>query len=238
LSSIITSIPVLGPSHTFSQSTGRSLIKKIFKCSQFYTDAKMVARRTLFTTPNYQARKRMRMSPSPAMLVAAKRALRDSSEFKFKNTSGPFYNEGTSGQNTALSTIAQGVDTDDRVGNRVTMTRLDVQLLASNTGGFRVIIYVPKIATANIPNTLLFDGVDNSKFWVLHDEMYGTPVGGNLSEIAVNFKINKTLKLFYNSSSSTSYEKNPVKIYVNTLRPGAGLGSVIAGHTKLWYKDM
>jgi len=198
----------------------------------------MVARRTLFTTPNYQARKRMRMSPSPAMLIAAKRALRDSSEFKFKNTSGPFFNEDANGRNTELSAIAQGVDSDDRIANRITMTRLDVQLLASNTGGFRVIVYVPKIADDQLANTILYDGIDNNKFWVLHDEMFGTPVGGNLSEIAVNFKINKTLKLFYSGAGATVFEKNPIKMYVNTLRPGAGLGSVIQGHTKLWYKDM
>jgi len=237
LGSIITPIPVHGPSYTFSQSTGRSLIKKIFKCSQFWTDAKMVARRTLFSAPNYQARKRMRMSPSPAMLVAAKRALRDTSEFKFKDTTGPFFDEDIVGINTELSSIAQGVDTDDRIGNRITMTRLDLQLLAKNSGGFRVIIYVPKIANANLPNTLLYHGVDNSKFWVLHDEFYGMPVGGTLSQVAVNLKINKILKIFYSNNTATSYEKNPIKLYCNCLIRSAGSAATIEGHTKLWYKD-
>jgi len=198
----------------------------------------MVARRTLFTTPKYQARKRMRMSPSPAMLIAAKRALRDSSEFKFKNTAGPFYNEDTTGRNTELSAIAQGVDSDDRIANRITMTRLDVQLFAENTDGFRVIIYVPKIADDQLANTILYDGIDNNKFWVLHDEFYETNAGGNVDQRAVNLKINKTLKLFYGGAGATVFEKNPVKMYINTLRPGAGLGATVNGHTKLWYKDM
>jgi len=196
----------------------------------------MVARRTLFTPP-YQSRKRMRVSPSPAMLIAAKRALRDSSEFKFKNTAGPFFNEDTAGRNTELSAIPQGVDTDDRIGNRITMTRLDVQLLAKNSGGFRVIIYVPKIADDQIPNTILYDGIDNSKFWVLHDEFYGMPVGGTLSQVAVNLKINKTMKLFYSGAGSTTFEKNPIKMYATNLLKGAGSASTIEGHTKLWYKD-
>jgi len=180
----------------------------------------------------------MRVSPSPAMLIAAKRALRDSSEFKFKNTAGPFFNEDANGRNTELSAIPQGVDSDDRIANRITMTRLDVQLFAENTGGFRLIIYVPKIADDQLPNTILYDGIDNSKFWVLHDEFYGTPVGGVTSQMAVNFKINKTMKLLYSGAPSTAFEKNPIKMYVNVLRPGSGLAATIQGHTKLWYKDM
>jgi len=198
----------------------------------------MVARRTLFTTP-YQTRKRMRMSPSPALLVAAKRALRDTSEFKFKNTQGPFFAEDAAGVNTELTTIPQGVDVDERIGNRITMTRLDVSLLGRNTGGFRLIIYIPKQADANIANTTNMNtGLDNSRFWILHDQIYGTPTGGNLSEVAVNFKINKTLKMFYTNSTATSYEKNPIKMYVSTNRNGVGLGTFVVGNTKLWYKDM
>ena len=198
----------------------------------------MVARTTLFSTP-YQARKRMRMSPSPAMLVAAKRALRDTSEFKFKNTEGPFFNEDTNGVNTELSSIAQGVDVDDRIGNRITMTRLDVQLFAEDTAGFRVIIYIPKQADANLPNTTGFNtGTDSSRFWILHDQVYGIPTSATTSQVAVNLKINKTLKMYYTNSTATSYEKNPIKLYCTTNRNGAGLGSVINGHTKLWYKDM
>jgi len=180
----------------------------------------------------------MRVSPSPAMLIAAKRALRDSSEFKFKNTAGPFYNEDNNGRNTELSAVAQGVDSDDRIANRITMTRLDVQLFAENTGGFRVIVYVPKIADDQLDNAIVYNGVDNNRFWVLHDEFYESNSGGNVAQRAVNFKINKTLKLFYSGAGATLFEKNPVKMYCATLRGGVGLGSTINGHTKLWYKDM
>jgi len=198
----------------------------------------MVARRTLFSTP-FSARKRMRMSPSPAMLIAAKRALRDSSEFKFKITQGPFFNEDTAGTNTSLTTIAQGVDTDDRIGNRITMTRLDVSLLARDTAGFRVIIYVPKVADSNIGNSILFDeGVNSNRFWVLHDEIYGTPTSSAPSRVAVNLKINKKMQILYGGNAGSSFEKNPIQMYITTARLGAATGCVVNGHAKLWYKDM
>jgi len=196
----------------------------------------MVARRTLFSTP-FSARKRMRMSPSPAMLIAAKRALRDSSEFKFKITEGPFFNGDTAGVNTSLTTIAQGVDTDDRIGNRITMTRLDVSLLAKDTKAFRVIIYVPKVATSNIGNSTFFDeGVDSSRYWVLHDEIYSSPTNSNINSTAVNLKINKRMQITYGGNAGASFEKNPIQMYCVAERLVGG--SVISGHAKLWYKDM
>ena len=194
----------------------------------------MVARRTLFPSSGQGRRKRARTMVSPAMLTAAKRALRDSSEFKFKNTAGPFFVAPTTGTNIDVTNVAQGTDADDRIGNRITMTRLDVNLLARATDGLRLVLYISKIADSNIGTAPgLNSGLDNSAFWVLHDEIYQEIDG----QVAINFKLNKILQLFYRGSAATSYEKNPIRMYLTTVDQTANPNCRCDGVVKLWYKD-
>ena len=194
----------------------------------------MVARRTLFPSSGQGRRKRARTMVSPAMLTAAKRALRDSSEFKFKNTAGPFFVAPTVGTNVDVTNVAQGTDNDDRIGNRITMTRLDVNLFARQTSGLRMVLYVSKIADSNIGTSPGFNSaLDNSAFWILHDEMYNQIDG----QIAINFKLNKVLQLFYRGSAATSYEKNPIRMYLAPINLTADPNCRCDGVVKLWYKD-
>jgi len=65
----------------------------------------MVARRTLFPSSGQGRRKRARIMVFFVMLTAAKRALRDFSEFKFKNTAGPFFVVPTVGTNVDVTNV-------------------------------------------------------------------------------------------------------------------------------------
>jgi len=194
----------------------------------------MVARRTLFPSTDQGRRKRARTMVSPAMLNAAKRALRDSSEFKFKDTLGPFFVGPLAGVSLPLTSIAQGVDSDNRIGARITMTRLDVNLLARGTDGMRLILYVPKIADSTIGTSIgLNNPVDNNAYWVLHDEIYPEVD----SQLAVNIKINKTMKMFYRGSAGTSFEKNPIRMYLTCVNQTGDPNVRCDGYCKIWYKD-
>jgi len=194
----------------------------------------MVARRTLFANATPSSRKRARTMVTPSMLNAAKRALRDSSEFKFSNTVGPYLVGPLFGVNTPVTSISQGTDTNNRIGSRITMTRLDVNLFARQTDGLRLILYVPKIADSNIGTSVGFNSaVDNSAYWVLHDEMYSEVD----QQISINLKLNKIMKLYYRGSAATSFEKNPIQMYLTTVNQTGDPNVRVDGVVKLWYKD-
>jgi len=97
-----------------------------------------------------------------------------------------------------------------------------------------MVLYVSKIADSNIGTSLGFNSVlDNSAFWILHDEMYNQIDG----QIVINFKLNKVLQLFYRGSAATSYEKNPIRMYLAFINLTADFNCRCDGVVKLWYKD-
>lgn len=191
----------------------------------------MVARRRLSFTAN-RSNKRARVTPAQVRKI-----IRNNAEFKFHDVQGPFVVSNTTGINTDLSLIATGSNFDQRVGNKITMTRLDIQMLCRNTEGMRLIIYCPKAPDATIPNTTGLNApVDNNKFWIWHDEIYA-PMGIVAGDIPINLKFNKTMNILFDGGAGSALSRNPIRMYFTSVDQTANTARRVDGITKLWYKD-
>jgi len=136
-----------------------------------------------------------------------------------------------------LSLIQTGSNFNQRIGNKITMTRLDVKLLCRNTNGMRLIIYCPKISNDNISDTTGLNApVDNNKYWIWHDEIYA-PMGTVAGDVAINLKFNKTMNMLFSGSAGSTQTRNPLKMYITSVDQTANTARRVDGTTKLWYKD-
>jgi len=175
--------------------------------------------------------------PSKRLKKTIRRVLNNNIESKFLNINIS-YSQPTTGNNFTLNPCGPGTNRDNRVGIRVRGLRQQVKLVCTDTGAVRVILYCPKNPDNVIPTGSVFGSVDQADFWILHDHIYGPPQRtGSGNSFAIN--ISKKLGFFthWGGSTSTDFQKNPVKMHIVTEKRNGTQGQ-IQGHTKYWFKDL
>ncbi len=149
------------------------------------------------------------------------------------------------GLNLHLSDISAGDAQGQRQGNQITVTSVRFKgylELGDSQNIVRIIMYIPKSAGAVIStNTSLSDPVDFDQFTVLKDVKVHANSNGNYYSLFNLFKRfnkgqRKGMSQLYSSTTSTSYSKNPLWIYMcsdSTAAPSPAL----AYERLLTYKD-
>ena len=164
------------------------------------------------------------------------RSIRNSQETKVHRTSGTFVADPSQFTNVELNNLGTGSDNGKRIGDKVLNTRLRAQLVCTNTGPARVVIYCPKAPNASIPTTTAFGDIDPSEFWCLYDRVLGQgPTSNGFTTVNINKKLNFHTK--WAGNSSNGFSSNPLKMYLYYQNVGEAIIPNIRGNFSVFYKD-
>lgn len=197
-------------------------------------------RRSLFTNgPAYKRAK----SPSVNSLV--RKAVLRSAETKKKEYNGTLYGGGLTGVNSAtfgLSSIPQGTDDGERIGNKILCTGVDIQLL-SLAGPVRVILFSPKDPSAaptppafTYKSLLDLDSVNVYHDWIYNQSGTTALAQANVGTAVVNYKSYRQIKIEYFAGASNNYATKPLFVCIAPLFVVSGVQ--VDGTLRMWYKDM
>lgn len=135
-----------------------------------------------------------------------------------------------SSSTTSLTLIAAGTGVENRIGRKIKLKSLLMNIRKEGTGVVRAVLYVPKQANQTLSLPSLESPVDNDQFWVLRDWYFSDTNNNNPGVWTHVFPTG--LNVEYEGTGSGAVVKNPVKLLLQTIG-----SSTINGHTKVWYTD-
>lgn len=132
-----------------------------------------------------------------------------------------------------LTAIASGTSTEQRVGRKIKLKSILMNLSGVGSGiQTRCILYVPKVATQELSLSNPADAVDNDQYWVLRDWWMADKLQNQPNIYTHTFPMG--LNVEYTGTAAATPAKNAVKLYMTCT----GIGGSISGHTKVWYTDV
>lgn len=166
--------------------------------------------------------------------------------WKSKETKYKYYSEDTQAVLNAgvlqdLTAIAQGDNFDERDGNKIFSTRFTgrftVEAPSTGRGILRVILYRPIDPDDDMQTDVIgiSDQINPKKYFVYSDRYFNLNADSISSR---NFNFNQRLRntVNYQSTTSTSANKNPLMLYM--VSDKATDGPVVNGTGYLWFKDL
>lgn len=159
-------------------------------------------------------------------------------------TSQGIQDNGRTPVNSDLSSLVQGDDQNERIGNAVTFTGLYGDLFftgADTTNSIRAILYVPHNPTDDLD--IAFNAApDQDRFTILRDMLITTSTQGPAvvrRKLKISFKKGnrKGLTTRWHDNTSTGFSKNPIRLYMVSDSTAVTDPSV-NGYVRTYYKDM
>lgn len=198
----------------------------------------MAVRRNLFPSAPTSASKRAKTTTS-----LVRRSILNSSETKSISYTGSHFTGGAGAPSSAvaITNIATGTGSNQRVGNKLLVTRIEAKLFTQTAGSTRVIIFCPKEASytwlaANDIRTFTYNLQD---LWVFYDKVHGSD--GLATSTTPNGVININLKrnqyVLFNGAGGTNWTKNPIYIAFLPVN-GASASASVQGYIRTYYKDI
>ena len=183
----------------------------------------MTAKRALnFGTPSTSKRRRT--------MGATTVVLRTGPKPEMKHTSYTLAHSAVANANLSLSTLAQGSDVNNRIGNKVKIWRITGQINSDEP--IKAHLLMPYDASATpatgFSSTNVTDQM-NYKIWCLNPS--DVTNGPNVYDI--NYKFPSGIVVRYGSSTSTDVIKN--HLYFQTNTPSA---TTVSGYIRIWYTDV
>lgn len=193
----------------------------------------------------YVRRRRRRLAPRRKRKIAriqrrivsrpeVKRRLLDLSETPV--LSSPAYSND-------LNNVPQGVDEDNRVGNRMYTTsyygKFYCHGISSGPCNMRIVVYTPKDPAASMSGVAYNTHIDADAYTVWQDIFVPFAAAGpNCKLITLKKKWRYPMKTIFEGSTATAFSAGRLKIYVVSDQSSSDPQQpTIAGHIKCFYKD-
>lgn len=144
----------------------------------------------------------------------------------------------------SISGCIQGVDQDERVGNRVTITSMKYDWFftgADTTNSIRVLIYIPKDPTTVIAGLPFNQPPDLDQFTILKDLFVCTSQGGpdcvrRQGWIRFNKGNRRGMTVEYSGNLATEIVRNKLMVYM-VSDSTAALDPQVNGFCRVFFKD-